>query len=97
MKHRADFDDLFADALELKVMKTIDRFEKASDQIKRDEFAARQSAAASAPRKNITKQQLSEFRDDFARRHKGKDYGWRNAACLEFKISKDTLRKRMGK
>lgn len=50
---------------------------------------------ASEPRKkSVTKGDLIKYKKEFAQKN-GKERGWVKAACSDFRIARDTLRKRM--
>lgn len=62
----------------------------------REEKSARMKHAAQAPRKKVTRKELLEHQSDFVKRHKTKR-GWVTAACLEFGVTKNTIRNRLVK
>lgn len=52
--------------------------------IDNDEYEYR--LAASKPRKAVTKAQLEEYKAAFTLKNNGKEWGWKSAALLEFRI-----------
>lgn len=52
--------------------------------------------SAQAPRKAVTKDDLLKYKAAFDSKWPDKTRGWITAACLEFRITKNTLKKRLG-
>jgi hypothetical protein len=57
--------------------------------------SVRNKMAASIPRKEVTKEELEKFRENFNYRY-GTYHGWLTAAEHSFEITRKTIKKRMG-
>jgi hypothetical protein len=65
------------------------------DRIKQEKASERQSINASQPRKKeVTKDALDKFKDEFDAKHGG-TRGWKKSACIEFGIDLKTLNDRL--
>lgn len=78
------------------VVSTESRQRKQLLEAQREEKSARMRSVAQRPRKTVTREALLAHRSHYVKRHKT-ERGWMKAACLEFGVSKDTIRKRMDK
>jgi hypothetical protein len=93
--------DEYKDALEVvrstiplqdAAMKNSVREEQAS--ISREKRRPINAENARKKRKDVTKEALLAFRQEFERIH-AHDHGWKSAACSKFGISRDTLKARL--
>lgn len=78
----------FAQRLEGRLNKVVEEQEKA-----KVETSRLQSIRASNPRKEISKEEIIAFREDFERTN-GTLRGWKKAACIQFSTTIKTLNKK---